>query len=453
MNFSKLFRLLEHNESLMPRLFSALQKTTNDLAGAHFSAMETLSFNLSPSHSDAVGIYVFPKKYIFDGNLKKNGGFANYPFIHIIQPSKNARILNLNMSAEECDSLLLQMGLPKEFLERPDIYHKSTTKMTEGHRFWGTLEAWRNAKQLSRNVSWNTLFAKTKYNTLYDPGLGIIHYNEPSQIVYMTPNAYEVVDVIRNSNTLLLVAFKKAFPDFKLVNRTKRKHYPTQIIDQEYSFQKDDDYFIIRFSGHSHGKIPDISVNGNRVVSSFDDVTVEHMISVVKAGLLHFKSNYLKRVDTGRTAEILTEVAKEFNFVYDGGDSISKNYRSKPTVPGVVDSIVNVIFTFYDAYEPLERPESLVMSLRKYGMSRKKTSNLSNPIDSYHYTETIPYDAKKPIRTQMSELIEKFEKSLEKRYQEEQSSYYSNYGYGVKEALRNLRFIRNRVLKLKTNAP
>lgn len=229
---------LEFNEVLNPELFDKLKEIDNELAGVHFSdgfkidanrAVSQLGLNINPFHHDPIGIYAFPKNYVLSGGLKSNTGFASKKFAFIIIPSPSARILNLNMSLEKAGDLLDRMGIGKEILNNPEVYHKSR-KSDPGHMFWGALEYHRTKNELSKNMSWNTLFAKTGYNVLYDPGLSIIHSNEPSQIIYLDNKSYTVVDVISENKKSILMQFAAYFPDYRMMKRKGYSYSKEQIL-------------------------------------------------------------------------------------------------------------------------------------------------------------------------------------------------------------------------------
>jgi hypothetical protein len=211
---------LEVNEVVLPKLFEKVKQLKGEYSGIHFSKMDQLSFNLQPNHFDPIGIYVFPKKYVLEGNLAANTMFSSYPYAFLIEPTPAAKILNLDMNMQTAEELLTKMGIDKNLLYNKDVYHRSGLE-SPGHKFWGAIENFRNIprqfKNLGRNISWNTLFSKTGYNALYDPGLRIIHPNEPAQVIYLDHKAYKIVDVVRNTNKHSLpLNFSSYFPDFKV---------------------------------------------------------------------------------------------------------------------------------------------------------------------------------------------------------------------------------------------
>lgn len=214
---------IETNELIRPKLFEKIKQLKGRYSGVHFSPSEQLSFNLKPFHYDPIGIYVFPKNYMLQGGLEKNQGFARKYYAFLIEETPNAKVLSLDMTLQDAENLLTKMGVDKNLLNSDEIYHNTINSNTPGHKFWGVLEHIRKKDQMSKNMSWNSFFAKTGYNVLYDPGLGVVHSNEPTQIIYLDHKAYKVVDVIKNNNNYsLLLNFANFFPDFRIHKQRRR---------------------------------------------------------------------------------------------------------------------------------------------------------------------------------------------------------------------------------------
>lgn len=236
--------LLEHTAEILPRVFAALEKETDPMSGVHFSrglpktdiktgvpnysSLEPhLGINYRPSHHDPLGIYVFPKKYVLGGGLKDNRGFYNSKYWYIIRPRKErCKILNLSkVSEEQLKSLLVKMKIPETYLTDQGVYHKSGDN-TAGHRLWGMMEKYMHDQGKvgsKHNNIWNKLFKMANVNVLVDDGDSIIHPNEPSQMVYMEPGTYEVVDLgEKERGAALIREIVKQFPDYRLRKTTKR---------------------------------------------------------------------------------------------------------------------------------------------------------------------------------------------------------------------------------------
>ncbi len=202
MSFSDHSRVvLEYNEAFMPELFQALRRSNNPLTGVHFTNHTGVGMNPKPSHTDPLGVYAFPKDFVEELRLYRQSYFAKAKNMYVLEPTDKAKVLNLAMDESTLEDVLDDMGLT-DYLQDPDVYHKSVYKsrLSYGHRLWGIIEKYINDNSLPKNSTWNTLFKRAGYNVLYDPGLSIIHSNEPSQIVYMEPGTYKVMEYKKDQN-------------------------------------------------------------------------------------------------------------------------------------------------------------------------------------------------------------------------------------------------------------
>lgn len=204
--------LLERYDAYLSKLYKKLR--TEDYGPytcVHFGRTEKVGIYTKPSHHDPIGVYAFPKDYVL--NNIKNTGFANMAYSHILTATPKAKVLNLNMTMNRASSLLSLMGIPTTYLVDASTYHNSGA--SAGHLFWGSMERWRNENNLSKNASWNGLFKKTGYNVLYDPGEKIIHWAEPSQLVFLEPGTYKVIETFRKeTNSDIWRSFIKEFPNW-----------------------------------------------------------------------------------------------------------------------------------------------------------------------------------------------------------------------------------------------
>lgn len=193
-------------------------KNTKGLVGLHFTKgyfdennkrlEPILKTNVKPFHADPLGIYTFPKEFVLDNNLLNVVQFPRYPFVYVIKPKPNQNILNLSkLTEEEYQEIKkkLNINIPDD-----DVTHRSVkfSDRTPGHKLWGLLESYIQEKSkygIEKNKYWNHILVKQLgYTVLYDEGESIIHANEPAQLVFLTPNSYEVVDLIRNRPPFLV---------------------------------------------------------------------------------------------------------------------------------------------------------------------------------------------------------------------------------------------------------
>lgn len=350
MNFKEHFRtILEHTDYIMPDLFNKLKGLNEHNIYVHFTNQPTLSYNPKPSHHDPIGIYAFPKDYVLDNQLEKNSYFTEprkNRFIFILKSTENARILNLGgLSKKDAMEILIQMGIDQSVVKKAYDYYATLDnyyfrdRESVGHVFWDTIEGWRKNKQLTKNSSWNALFKKTKYNTIYDPGLGIIHRNEPKQIIFLSHSAYEIVDVVTNKIGFLKV-LKSHFPDFRI------KTYKSFEYKHKFVFnRKDGKTFEVYFPSGSGPKAFKITVGYNRkeegtwypinVIRSYDKndeiLDINEIINKIREQLEN-PDNFSYRTnqpEETKEERIVKKIADYYNLKIDSNGVIIRKYNNK----------------------------------------------------------------------------------------------------------------------------
>jgi hypothetical protein len=248
--------LLEFDKDGLPEIFTHLQNDSDPMTGVHFSRglrsvspdgkykldkrEPHLGINKDPSHSDPIGIYVFPKKYVLNGELGRKGFFTSSKYFYIIKPIRSkCKILNLaKVTESEATKMLEKMNIPDHYFSNLDV------GFSAGKKLWDAMREYIRDKLShgKNNYEWNKLFKRVNINCIVDDGVGIIHSNEPYQIVYMEPNIFEVVysnqtprpiikavasvlkelpdypkKRISSRGDLKYNIFKKGYPEFKVV--------------------------------------------------------------------------------------------------------------------------------------------------------------------------------------------------------------------------------------------
>lgn len=430
---------LESNETIMPMLFDKIKQLKGEYSGVHFSPSEQLSFNLNPSHYDPIGIYVFPKNYVLQGGLEKNQGFASKYYAFLIEETPNAKVLNLNMSRQTAEELLTKIGIDKSLLDSEEVYHKSSSD-TPGHRFWGVLEGVRNKNKLSRNMSWNSFFSKTGYNALYDPGLGIIHSNEPTQVVYLDHKAYKVVDVIKRNNVYsLLTSFASYFPDFRMYKRSRSNSEERSlrlVRDNDPSLEKEEmsivnskyneDKLRVKVYGF---ELPEgqYSKEWYETIKSKEDL--EKLVGEVKNFISNTKRN--KRRLPDKPYEFINKVSQTYNLSIDPKFPavIEKRYRDNTSF--------NIKQSTKQTYTPSNNEwtsgDIVTLSIKK------GQSNGSNGWISYFYYQDA--EPKEDIEETIKALFE----GIKRKIQEEAQDENSRRKYDAPHALKFVEFLENKV--------
>ena len=431
---------IETNEIILPKLFEKIKKLKGTYSGVHFSMEPQISHHTNPSHSDPIGVYVFPKKYVLEGKLEKNKMFSNYYYAFLIQANSNAKILNLDMNKEKAKSLLEKMGINKDLYDSKEIYHNSNYN-TPGHRFWGALEHIRNKNNLSKNVSWNVLFSKTNYNTLYDPGLGVIHYNEPNQLLFLDHKAYDVVDVIRNTNPYnLILSFASFFPDFSI--RKKRVYNPTQIPGTNLKRDKTQNVLLKKKNIEIVLRSSDNDNNLHVTVYGFINPNPSSQYSFDSKEWrkdIQSKQDFLDLVDEIKNYMNSSEVSPARNSEYDDSEKYEKmfkiaNYyklKIDPKYPGIIQKKYKNKTGFKLHYSPSTNDLSLGIS--KYNDTRSW--------NRYYYYGNV--QATDDIEKDFKDLIEQIKTMIKEDMKDENSLK----KYDAPYALNFIEFLENRTFK------
>jgi len=417
-NFREHFQnILEHNESRMPKLFSILKNYSNPYVGVHFSKISQVSLNPKPFHRDPIGVYTFPRQYIIDGKLKNNTGFSKYPFIFVIAPTDSAKILNLDMSAATAKKLLDSMEIPTDIYDKTIAHYNYRESHLPGEVLWDSIERWIEDNKLPRNSAFNKLIKKTGYNVIYDPGLKIIHYNESSQIVFLEPGTYKVLDIITNNLAGIIPLLRKEFYDFKITNKTNKfaeSYY--------YYFEcpESKKYFSIELS----------KLNNDITVSTYDSLKTyseENNFSEIVDYIKHTlaTSNSIRHEELDYSKSPIAEIAKLYGFSFDERThKIDRNYKSK-------SAKINLNINYYPAtsYSP---DSSLNIILKKDGPF--------SSFDNYYYYDGI----KNPIGSP-EEMVKKLLDSIEESAKEDSQLTNFDSSYKGQIALKDIAFLRNRV--------
>lgn len=358
LTFRKYILLNEWTREMMPKVYEALERYDDPMVGVHFSKGVSydrdndrktphIGITVKPFHNDPIGIYAFPKDYVLSGGLEKNAGFREFVDYYIVKPSSRANILNLStMSEQDAIDILKKMGIGENAYRNQNVYHKSG-KMDVGHRFWGTLEVMR--KQIygehSKNVSWNNLFKKTGYNVLYDEGNGIIHTNEPNQIIYLESSAMEILEqgTQDNPKNKIYSFFIKQFPELRpekidgywgneLLRLISNKGYELNVVlpDRIDNYSK----LIVFIKDTKLGKskpLDEFEVNGN----------LENFVIGLKEKLAKVEGEYEEQREK-EVPPVLESISKRFNIKLkkdERGDwEIKQKYQ---------DADKDYIITFY----------------------------------------------------------------------------------------------------------
>ena len=166
----------------------------------HFTDVQKLGINPSARHHDPPGIYFYQCKWI--ANASNHSGFQygiNKKYFYIVRV-KQSDWLNLTQMKERYAYWLAEKnGWDREFMKAlryPEQYlsgnqMKKRLWKKPGAVFYGTADGLANTDIFERRLPWSK--SLKGIDALFDQGSGIIHQDEPKQLVLLNPQKGKVL--------------------------------------------------------------------------------------------------------------------------------------------------------------------------------------------------------------------------------------------------------------------
>lgn len=216
MRLIHLFELRSHPE-LNPKIPSAdelLKYKGKPNLYVSFSYLPKIGINPESGFDTPIGVYAYPLDFVFKnlGDTKFIQGavpFAgNRMYLHILQAIGNG--LDLNTVD---DALIIKTSdtLEKVYSQFSDkivaaLGKAAQSANTPPRRWWyfthNVASALINDHESQRTmVAWNKILRVLGYDYIVDHGNGIIHGNEPTQAVFLSPKGYKEIDIITNRDS------------------------------------------------------------------------------------------------------------------------------------------------------------------------------------------------------------------------------------------------------------
>ncbi len=177
-----------------------------------FTQIEKLGINPGSTYKTPLGIYAYPAEYVVDSSSGGKSMHASLPFagehpwVNIFKSRGN--IVNLSSmnqtEAEKYYKVITSNVISSEFLGEliRRSYDEANFPDRAGGEFWYvTLKI---AEHIARRKSipvpraWNRLFRTIGIDGCVDEGVGIIHESEPTQAVFFSSSAVELVERVAN---------------------------------------------------------------------------------------------------------------------------------------------------------------------------------------------------------------------------------------------------------------
>lgn len=183
----KIIEKLEYGD-LTEKILSYKNHPNLDNLVIHMSDTDKIGINPHKTHGDPHGIYCYPLSYYIDMLSSDSRFYLPYRssslWMYIIQINKPLlKFTDLNKLSNDQFNLLLE----ELNIQNKEIYHRGNAS-----KFWFLISLMGASKPYK-------LFLNSEYAGVFDNGLGIIHPNEPYQIVIFSTKI-SIIDKIKNKN-------------------------------------------------------------------------------------------------------------------------------------------------------------------------------------------------------------------------------------------------------------
>ncbi len=176
-----------------------------------FTEVDKLGINPRSRYNTPLGIYAYPASYIID-IVGKDYLMAELPFagesqyVNIFE-FKNGNIIDINNITEDKVNVyykkIVNYYKKKKNIDKDkanntiqeiieDSKSKSYRNTPGGELWYVTMKVayyLSNDSSDNTHITWNALFRNIGINAVYDSGEGIIHPNEPTQVVFFSKNS------------------------------------------------------------------------------------------------------------------------------------------------------------------------------------------------------------------------------------------------------------------------
>ena len=220
------------------------------------------------SHHDPVGIYGFPKKYMVNTKQTANPGFWSSPYITVFKLKPGAKVLDLDtLSKDKALEYLDTMGI-KDYIDKP--YHRSLVNEGGGALLWHTMEKYIALSREHKNTAWNLLFKKIGIDAVVDNN-GVIHSNEPEQIVLLNPSMGEVVKTVERPFNSFIRRIRQGIYD--VLKKLGDKYFGQYHVESSRRGSSD---FTKKYPAHELASRPDINMD---IISDNPEVPLKISVS------------------------------------------------------------------------------------------------------------------------------------------------------------------------------
>ena len=189
------------------QIVDELNNTTDKVCGVlnlfvSLTQVDKLGINPKSDYETPLGIYCYPATYVKAHTYDRSYGLDELPFagnakfVNVFKVRgniidlKNMTSDQLNVHVDQMKKLCDQYGIPSNFITHFQklAFNDEYTKQSPGGHFWYiTMRMTSKSMALSstknKTTKWNKIFRDLNIDACYDDGAGIIHPNEPTQMV------------------------------------------------------------------------------------------------------------------------------------------------------------------------------------------------------------------------------------------------------------------------------
>ena len=231
------------NDHILNHLDNAeiLSGTNETNSFVSFTSIDKLGVNPQSEHNTPLGIYAYPSSYI-ENSVGPERTMSRLPFAG---DSKYANIFSVKGNIINLD--LLEKSQIDQYYQKLDLflikfYGRSKIKsyikycgpdanvQTDAGIFWYVTYEIANDLATSGRIKgktpvvWNYLFRKILgIDGFIDPGLGIIHKNEPTQVVFFSKSAIYNIDRVYNKYSKDHIDSRKRAGEWNKVSQSNVK--------------------------------------------------------------------------------------------------------------------------------------------------------------------------------------------------------------------------------------
>lgn len=180
-----------------------------------FTNLDKIGINPQSKYDTPNGIYTYPLSYVLEHDTPANLPFAGEnKHVWVISPNVSVLNLykydNLDTDKKKAYDYLINSGMSVQSANKlinHAIENARRNENQDASRMWNiarmiaknTSETHKISVSDQENVKFNVILRKVfGYSVIYDPGLGIIHPNEPHQCLFLSKSSFNIVDKLIN---------------------------------------------------------------------------------------------------------------------------------------------------------------------------------------------------------------------------------------------------------------